>query len=182
MRTLTLAAALCLVPAVASADRVPPPPSDCPRGSIAQTSHSGPTCEPSVCASTADCSGDTPACEEVALCVESETYTPGGHGTDGQPAQRDVARGACVDGACPGGGTCRVAQRCVAASAPAAGRAAPTREEPEAEETEAEESSEEGSGGCHVSASRSGSLLGLVLVAGLVALRRRRLPLSGTRS
>jgi MYXO-CTERM domain-containing protein len=41
-----LIAALWLVPRAATADVVPPPPSDCPDGTTPRTSHHGPYCEP----------------------------------------------------------------------------------------------------------------------------------------
>lgn len=113
IRTPILTALLCALPATALADRVPPAPTDCPRGSVGETSHAGPICAPSTCRGPSDCSGDTPACVEVALCVERQTYTPGGIGSDGTTQQRDVARGPCVDGRCPGGGECQTARRCV---------------------------------------------------------------------
>lgn len=175
MRHALLVAFVCSLPSTALADRVPPPPSDCPRGSIGETSHAGPHCAPSTCAAPSECPAEYPACVEVALCVESQTYTPGGIGSTGETATRDVARGPCVDGQCPGGGECRAARRCVAGQ--------PERPEPEAAPTEAETApaqtaatEEDDGGGCRVTPRRRGgaSILGLALAATLLAARRRR--------
>ncbi|MBX3274024.1 MAG: hypothetical protein KF729_27410 [Sandaracinaceae bacterium] len=111
---LAVAALVSLAHARASADRVPPPPADCPRGSVGQTSHAGPYCAPTSCEGGRGCERGQ-RCEEIALCIARERYTPHSRlaGDAPRATYRDVARGPCVDGACPRGGTCRRAPRCV---------------------------------------------------------------------
>ncbi len=180
MKRALLVAVVCSLPSTALADRVPPPPSDCPRGSIGETSHAGPHCAPSTCAAPSECPAEYPACVEVALCVESQTYTPGGIGSTGETATRDVARGPCVDGQCPGGGECRTARRCVEGEGErrepeAAPAEAPATEAPATEPAEAPDE-DDGGGGCRVAPRRSSGVpvVGLALAAIGLATRRRR--------
>ncbi len=59
---------LSLVCSVALADKVPPPPPDCPQGSKPRTGHGGPYCQPISCKADADCEGET-VCKELPMCV-----------------------------------------------------------------------------------------------------------------
>ncbi len=174
LRTPILAALLCALPASALADRVPPAPTDCPRGSVGETSHSGPICAPSTCSGPSDCSGATPSCVEVALCVERQTYTPGGIESDGTTRQRDVARGPCVDGRCPGGGECQTARRCVELEGQRreADDAVQSGERAEPPAATPDEPGDGGGGGCVAApGAPAGGVLLLLGVA--IALRKR---------
>lgn len=55
--------------AVARADVVPPPPSDCPDGSTGQSSHIGPYCSPLLCDNDQQCLDGT-TCRTLKLCIE----------------------------------------------------------------------------------------------------------------
>ncbi|HEY8429548.1 MAG TPA: hypothetical protein VIL20_14285 [Sandaracinaceae bacterium] len=75
MRTPPLAIATVLAWATpVRADAVPPPPDDCPRGSVGRTGHAGTYCEESSCASDADCEAGR-VCRSVALCVREVQAT-----------------------------------------------------------------------------------------------------------
>ena len=100
---------LCLALAgPAAADVVGPPPDRCPNGSIPDSSHAGPTCWPSVCSTSSDCSGGE-ICVERALCVEPVNgFSHGGQFT------LDHAVTSCDDdGICPPGATCATDYRCM---------------------------------------------------------------------
>lgn len=186
MRTLCLALVLSVIPTVAFADRVPAPPDDCPRGSEGRTSHSGRWCAPTTCEADADCRTEGTRCEELALCVEQESYVPGGRTRDRTPRSRPVARGACLEDACPGAAECQTARRCVPADEPeaeAAPEETPTEAAPEeapAEETAADDTASEepaadpaeGGGGCAVSP--RGAPVGAFGLLALFVFRARR--------
>ena len=100
---------LCLALAgPAAADVVGPPPDRCPNGSIPDSSHAGPTCWPSVCSTSSDCSGGE-ICVERALCVEPVNgFSHGGQFT------LDHAVTSCDgSGVCPPGATCQSERRCM---------------------------------------------------------------------
>ena len=107
---------LVLLPAVAAADVVPAPPSDCPDGSTARTSHAGGYCAPSTCSSDSDCE-EGESCAEHPLCVEQRTgYSRGGE------FQVNHAVASCAGGAsCPSGSSCETAKRCVSPGASGGG-------------------------------------------------------------
>lgn len=185
MRTLCLALVLSVIPSVAFADRVPAPPDDCPRGSEGRTSHSGMWCAPTTCQTHGDCRTAGMRCEELALCVEQESYVPGGRTRDRTPRSRPVARGACLDGACPGEAECQTAHRCVPADPPepeAAPEPAPTEdagEDAPAEATAANDTASEEpaaapaeGGGCAVSP--RGAPVGAFGLLALFLFRARR--------
>ena len=124
-RAMSALALLGLVSAThsqARADAVNAPPEDCAPGAVGRTSHSGQWCAPTTCTTDADC---TPAnigyqrgehryaCRDAALCVQDETYVPGGRNPDRTPRTRPVARGACVGGGCAAPARCERAMRCV---------------------------------------------------------------------
>lgn len=112
---LSLLAAL-LVPRIAAADALPPPPEDCPPGARGTSSHSGPACLPIPCATDADCRrnqpyGDPPrVCRSTRLCIGEEVRT--NWRRPDASWKVTVARGDCSS-ACPAGTTCQEALRCV---------------------------------------------------------------------
>ncbi len=112
---LRLAAAVLLAastePALALADDVPPPPTDCPPGSEGRTGHEGEACVATTCANDGECTGGK-RCLEQALCVRVQTGKAGRH----QAAfSRPVASRVCEPGkaACLDGAKCETAKRCV---------------------------------------------------------------------
>lgn len=95
--------------ASARADAIDFPPDDCPRGSVPQASHAGPYCQPAVCASNSDCSGDPWArCAELGVCIESRT----GYSRSGPFTIDAVVAGCDSERDCPAGSRCEIAPRC----------------------------------------------------------------------
>lgn len=169
-RAILFVALLVLAP-IASADDLPPPPESCPPGSVGYSEHAGQWCVPTICAGEAEC-GSGEVCREVALCVVEEEYALGGNIPQDPPPRRTrrVARGECIDGACPSGGECRRARRCAAGSdhAPA---------EEATPETSEEEASEDASdGGCQVAPGPRPAPLALLLsiVLAIAYVRERQ--------
>lgn len=187
--------ALLLLPSAASADRVMPPPDDCPAGSIGHSEHAGQWCVATTCESDGDCTrrarpgwfdGDARyVCRQTALCVVTERYQLGHRTPEPEFSERTVARGPCIEGRCPAGGECQTAGRCVPADE-SASEPAPSEPATEAEEdTSAASASEapagsgggegaaasepEASGGCAVGrgegAGAAAVLLGLLALA-----------------
>lgn len=86
---------LLLVAPRAWADAVPPPPDDCPAGTVGVTGHGGPHCEKEapkncpngwrgqvggncilwLCSADADCGGDGKVCRQMSLCFEPHQRT-----------------------------------------------------------------------------------------------------------
>ncbi len=97
-----------LVPALARADVIGPPPSRCPAGSVGDSSHAGSNCSPTTCGSNGDCEGGH-VCVEQGLCVQ--TWDGWSHGHN---FQVDHAVTTCSDdGGCPPDATCETEKRCV---------------------------------------------------------------------
>lgn len=166
-----------LLPSVARADAIDGPPSDCPPGSIGESSHSGSWCEPSVCERDADCakrdrSGNGKhrfRCEEAALCVEhtrSERWR--GSGIE----ERDIARRACAaDGTCVRPEQCVTAKRCVLVD----DRRSAAREGRDEGDRERGSSPSARGCGCSIPGDPRGAAIGVGLaIAGLALVRRRR--------
>jgi MYXO-CTERM domain-containing protein len=114
----------------ARADAVPGPPTNCPPGAVGDTSHNGPWCRPTTCASDDDCvknasyweKGITRVCREQPLCVETREEKSKSGWTWGKPITRDFALGACGSGAsCVAPARCETAKRCVVAESDSPG-------------------------------------------------------------
>ncbi len=173
----------------AFADIAPPTPEDmsCPRGAAGRVITGegrgfNAFCEPTTCESDDDCDGDrTCSSEEIGLCVEDR---------DGQRSAR--ARGCEPDGTCLNmQSTCETARRCVSAddgeredvlaSAPdveLVPEAAPAPDPAPAPTSEPDPvdgplAPPAGSGCACRATPRASGPLGLLLILGLCALRRR---------
>lgn len=172
---LLAGALVSLLPCVARADAIDGPPSDCPPGSIGDSSHDGSWCTPTVCERDEDCEKQAPVsarkrrfrCEEAALCVEhtrSDRWR--GNGIE----ERDIARRACAaDGSCVRPEQCVTAKRCVLV------------DEKRSSEGRDEGDKERGSSptargcGCSLPGDARGAAIGAGLsIAGLALFRRRR--------
>src|SRR4051794_21349830 len=104
MRALPLVVASLFVSSVALADV------DCPVGTKKKTEGAQEWCEPSVCATDAQCAPDL--CKPIPLCIEIGTLK----GTPGSPdgGQRLMARQKCgPDRSCPASTTCLDGNRCI---------------------------------------------------------------------
>lgn len=128
---LAVALAVVLLTSGAWADAVPPPPEGCPAGSLGNTGHLGPWCEPTTCVTDSDCpepgtwraprSGEPLVCREQSLCVERRAL-PGGSppfraDTRGG-GERLIAAGVCGGPqGCAAPARCETAKRCVVAGA-----------------------------------------------------------------
>lgn len=180
---IVLALFVLLFGLAAFADDVPPAPKNCPPGSTGHTNHGGPYCAPNTCKTDADCNGGA-VCTEQPLCVESQTYTTG-RMPDEKPKTRQNATKVCDAGnTCAAPATCEVAKRCViAAKKEPAPKEEPPKEAPPKESTSKEAPKEappkeqtapaEKSGGCAVSIEDNTALSFLMLLGGLLVLRRR---------
>jgi hypothetical protein len=105
------------VAALAEADMVSPPPTDCPAGTIGATNHAGPHCLPQSCGEGKACpAGQVCATQELCRVVRVFMNRTGDH-------QEEVIAGACVNGQCPEG-TCRTERVCVAQGQATGGRRA----------------------------------------------------------
>ncbi len=174
---LLVGALMSLLPSAAQADAIDGPPSDCPPGSIGDSSHSGSWCAPSVCERDEDCAKQDHSsnrkrhfrCEEAALCVEhtrSERWR--GSGVE----ERDIARRACAaDGSCVRPEQCVTAKRCVLVD----------EKRSSAREGRDEGDKERGSSptargcGCSIPGDPRDAAIGVGLaIAGLALVRRRR--------
>jgi MYXO-CTERM domain-containing protein len=179
-RSLFAAGALLLLfrAREARADAVPPPPKDCPPGTLGVTGHAGPGCVPDVCPPGAygtmceggpccvvsHCGGDAGGtcgtnyrCEEVKVCTKPRNTI--GWGASRHPVKEALAP--CdAAGACPGGGTCEALTACLASSAAA---------------TSAPAKPKGGCGGCAVAEREAppGVAFGIVLAASAARRRRR---------
>ena len=153
------------------ADDIGPPPSDCPRGSVGHSSHSGEWCAIQPCQSDADCKNMVAShrtvqgtCESTSLCVAKKTI-PAHHRvvSDAEPSSRKiaVAVGTCgITSSCKPDAQCEKAMRCVA---------------PMTFATPSTPSAKEAGRGCGCGKStgpKSSALLGLAVGAWL--LRRRK--------
>ncbi|MBL8606912.1 MAG: hypothetical protein JNL38_06310 [Myxococcales bacterium] len=109
--SLGVASASLCTSSSARADDVPPPPTDCPPGSVGRTGHEGEACVATTCATDGECTGGK-RCLEQALCVKVQT---GVAGQFGRPFSRSVASRVCEPGKtqCLDGATCERAKRCV---------------------------------------------------------------------
>jgi hypothetical protein len=119
--TLAAALALSLAPSPASADAVMGPPTDCPRGSVGESTHTDEFCRPTTCATDVECGPGTGVddlfCEpSVGVCIEVRTRRMGGLRPPGLADSEivyDVAASSCAtDADCTGGMHCAVASRC----------------------------------------------------------------------
>lgn len=170
---LALLAAL-LVPRLAAADAVPPPPDNCPPGARGTTSHSGTACEPIPCATDADCRQNQPygepprVCRSTRLCIGEEERR--NWRRNNATWKVSVARGDCSS-ACPAGTTCQEALRCVPDVAESRREDIPTRG------PELHASGRRGRGcQCDLAAPAEGALpigAGLLTAVGALAARRR---------
>lgn len=194
MRTLAFVSVLTLT-SVAAADIVEPAPTDCAPGAQGRTGRFGPYCEPTACG---EGEGECPtepycpiagfpcndperwSCAEapIGLCVRTDRRTDDHplRGT-GEEFELRVAVGPCIDGACPAGGSCEVARRCV--HTPVAVEEAPPEEAPSAEEeppaAEEPAASTEAppAAGCGCRAAPSTTAPWSLAALALLALRRR---------
>lgn len=134
MRSTVIAIAMGIVlgPALARADEIMPPPAACAPGTLRMSSHHGPWCEDTTCASDADCAGHEGArvCRRVGVCVPPGTRAIGVQTAESPrgsyPVPGRTTSGACrgPDAPCPDETTCEVALRCVLPSEAAAPEAA----------------------------------------------------------
>lgn len=115
---LVLAGAL-LIPLVAHADAVPPPPTDCPKGAIGDTSHVGTWCRPTTCTDPDKCrqpfvgskEKQTFRCEKVGLCISTSSAM---HPRGSPVIRREIASKTCSsDSDCSGKEKCVTEDRCV---------------------------------------------------------------------
>ncbi len=191
-RVILVVAALLattLPPSELHADSVPPPPKDCPAGSIGLTGHCGEWCEATECKTDADCRrlsshnrGEPRplSCREAALCVEHDDYDSCSGWSKGKPLQRIIARNPCqTDGDCIRPARCEKARRCFFASA-AATAATPSTTRAPAPAAEPGTSPNDGSSkdrcACSLPGTVSDSTSPWWLLLGLAALWLRRSP------
>ena len=177
MRLPLFIASLVLLWGVSAfADRIPPPPPDCPAGSTGATGHEGEHCVPLDCKADSDCKGGL-VCREFPLCTEEKMLSPGRSPVE---SLYIFVEGTCEDpSSCRAPATCKGGKRCVK---PSSGQKAPAASGPVT--LAAEKPPTPGvtkppttgkAGGCAVSSPASpGVLFGVLGVLGLVLLRRRR--------
>jgi len=125
LRLIAFIASLGLVPSVALADAVGPPPSMCPEGSTAvDFCHGPPTCEIAECSGDADC-GPGQACAPQELCVAEHCCSGRCCAMDcgSEPTRYDHIAGPCsTGGTCSGfGESCQTRRVCVDAAGVDAG-------------------------------------------------------------
>ena len=108
--SLVLSAVLASASA-ARADAVPPPPRNCPDGSVGETGHFGPYCRPLSCANDGECAVYGPGftCQPTSLCIEIVEYTD----WNGQTYQVETVTGTCApDASCPPNAKCDDSPKC----------------------------------------------------------------------
>ena len=166
MRLLLAAAvlAMMLLPTLAFADAIGPPPEKCPPGSVGTSSHEGDWCQPGTCSTDGHCPDNASCKPDVGLCVTHDEVPCGGlYPRDMEPCTTtlDVAHDACATNADCSEGTCEIAHRCVPSWNPLRGitKKAPTS------------GSKQGCG-CGRDAAPGGA--GAALLLGLLLLRLRR--------
>jgi hypothetical protein len=108
---------LCLLlPTLALADAIGPPPEKCPPGSVGVSSHEGDWCQPATCLLDTTCDDGAKCRPGVGLCVTHEVVPCGGlRPVEMEPCTttRDEAHKPCAADADCAQGTCEVASRCV---------------------------------------------------------------------
>jgi hypothetical protein len=110
----------------AFADKVPPPPPDCPKGSVGDTGHEGPHCVPLDCKVDSDCKSDM-TCQKISLCIEQKMIAAGRSET---PNKYFFVNGTCEDpSTCESPASCKGGKRCV--KSPAGTKAPETTQAPE---------------------------------------------------
>jgi hypothetical protein len=168
------AATLCWSGGV-RADAVPPPPRDCPPGTLGQTDHYGPHCAPADCQTDADCQGKS--CRAYALCVFDRVFeSPRGD------THRREAKGACNAGQrCPLDSPCRPGNYCLAGNVAAPPPAtAPPPASPAPGSTSTTPPSPPKKGNCSVGSPAANGAAGVLALAlagvtlGAQRARRRR--------
>lgn len=105
---------LLLLSALALADVVDEPPTDCPPGSRGESAHSGSWCEADECEATSECP-EGQVCRELSLCVDTYEQECGGMTTPGEPPCTFTvheAVGTCEEGEACERGVCQTAMRC----------------------------------------------------------------------
>ncbi|MBK04402.1 MAG: hypothetical protein CL920_35890 [Deltaproteobacteria bacterium] len=91
------------------ADVVPPPPTDCSKGSQPTTSHAGPYCKPYTCNDVADCQPAGLVCSSITLCIETVSTQCGR-----VPCTLKKVLGTCADPTtCKSPAKCETGTRCV---------------------------------------------------------------------
>ncbi|MCA9604832.1 MAG: hypothetical protein KC619_04530 [Myxococcales bacterium] len=130
MRSLLIL--VVLLPSVAAADSLGPPPRDCPSGAVGRSNRSGAFCTPTSCGDpeTEGCPAQpfcperswpcpspepwTCSAEPMALCVRTEDWVDR-RGIGGPVTHtREVALGPCGEGdGCPDRAVCQRARRCL---------------------------------------------------------------------
>ena len=104
-----------LLPARARADFVPPPPTDCPEGTMGATCHGPQYCQPNTCKTNTDC-GPGEVCEPRSICLGQVVCFGGIVGPDGGPSTFPQPAGGtpCSTSAdCDGGATCTMQSLCI---------------------------------------------------------------------
>ena len=114
MRVALLVLAL-LVPAVATADAIGPPPDSCPNGSVGVGSHCGAVCLPRSCGAADDepCEAGE-VCREVRACIDTRSCA----GAVSPAYLVDVMTARCDASERCDTGTCEAVHVCVAQSNP----------------------------------------------------------------
>lgn len=165
---LALSSLLLLLCADAHADKVMPPPEDCPVGSEGESSHAGPYCRPLDCGSDTDCEGGR-VCREQPLCMKTRAYR---ERHDNQEHTRQEVTGVCGEGgACLDPSSCQAGKRCVAAAAAPSPATPPPASRPQP--APAPQVPPKASG-CAVEGGVGAPVLPLVLVALVVLALQRR--------
>jgi MYXO-CTERM domain-containing protein len=109
------ALAITLSSAAAWADAVPPPPSNCPDGTMGQSCHGGIYCQPNTCTKDTDCTAGQ-ICEPRSFCI-SQVPCFNGFDPDAGPLYEPNAEAACSSAAdCDDGATCTPQEVCVSPS------------------------------------------------------------------
>ena len=105
-----LGAALLAAPAAARADAIGPPPQDCPAGTVGESCHGGPFCDPEECTGDSTCK-DGKTCQAVKYCTR-QLDCAGGWGKG--PYYRTEVKGLCgINSTCASGGTCTSLKVCL---------------------------------------------------------------------
>jgi hypothetical protein len=118
-----VASSLVLVPGLARADALEPPPTDCPEGSVGRTTQRGAFCGLARCEGTCPSAGNGGALvcspSAIAVCVANESYPAetvqwGPRVRELAAESREVVVGPCAsDGSCAAGLTCVRTRACV---------------------------------------------------------------------
>jgi hypothetical protein len=172
MSVRVLIASMLCWSSFAFADKVPPPPKDCPAGSTGVTGHEGEHCVPLDCKVDADCKGGL-TCQEFPLCIEEQRLM---EGKSQIPSAYLFVRGTCEQpSTCKAPASCKSGKRCIKAATvatPVTASSAPQRDSkiPESPKAETEKT-----GGCSVSSpENSGALLLVLCLLSLLVKQRRR--------